>query len=59
MEVKRRDFIRSMAVIGAGAFTFNPVLGAFSKAKSEAAGLAVGDWYASTCQGFYPGWKSC
>ncbi len=51
MEVKRRDFIRSMAVIGAGAFTFNPVLGAFSKAKSQAAGLSVGDWYPSTCQG--------
>jgi anaerobic selenocysteine-containing dehydrogenase len=51
MEVKRRDFIRSMAVIGAGAFTFNPVLGAFSKTKSKAAGLAVGDWYPSTCQG--------
>jgi anaerobic selenocysteine-containing dehydrogenase len=51
MKVRRRDFIKSMAVAGVGAYTFNPALGAFSKAKKPASVSAAGEWLPSTCQG--------
>ncbi len=51
MKVKRRDFVKSMAVVGAGVYTFNPALGAFSKAKKPASASSAGEWFPSTCQG--------
>lgn len=51
MKVKRRDFLKTAGILGAGAFTFNPVLEAFSKIMTPMPHLLTGDWFPSTCQG--------
>ncbi|NOX46698.1 MAG: molybdopterin-dependent oxidoreductase [Chlorobi bacterium] len=51
MKVKRRDFLKTFGVLGAGAFTFSPTLEAFSALTAEKARLYEGDWIPSTCQG--------
>ena len=53
MEIRRREFIKTMGVIGVGALVFSPILEAFA-AEEGKKGLKAGDvgtWYASTCQG--------
>ena len=52
MKLRRRDFLKTGAVIGAGAMVFNPAIGAFAKAtgKKKTRERAEG-WYPSTCQG--------
>ena len=52
MEIKRREFIKTMGVIGVGALVFNPILDAFAETDGKKKGVKdIGTWYPSTCQG--------
>jgi anaerobic selenocysteine-containing dehydrogenase len=53
MKIKRRSFLKTAGVFGAGVLTYNPVLGAFSKVSEDAKRLKadIGNWYPTTCQG--------
>lgn len=50
MKIRRRDFLKTVGVLGVGAMTFNPVLNAFGKG-SKKLGARAGAWIATTCQG--------
>ncbi len=51
MKVKRRTFLKTTAVAGAGLIAFNPVLSVFGKATSGVNKTRAEGWYPSTCQG--------
>ncbi|GAB4342611.1 MAG: molybdopterin-dependent oxidoreductase [Calditrichia bacterium] len=53
MKIKRRDFLKTSAVVGAGIAVSAPRLNAFTpKANDEkAAATAAGEWKPTTCQG--------
>lgn len=57
MKIRRRQFIKTVGVIGAGTMVFNPVLKAFADEKKSKSNFGrrstedIGTWYASTCQG--------
>jgi len=51
MKVKRRDFLKTFGILGAGTLTFSPTLEAFTELSAEKARLLTGDWIPSTCQG--------
>ena len=54
MEIKRRDFLKASAAVGAAAALTGPSLNAFAAGKSdtkEIGGTEPGKWIASTCQG--------
>lgn len=51
MKLKRRDFLRTSAIFGAGAFTFSPVLEAFSQSAGPLKAAEGGQWLPTTCQG--------
>ena len=51
MKVQRRDFLRTSAIFGVGAFTFSPVLEAFSQAAGPLNTAEGGQWLPTTCQG--------
>lgn len=54
MEIKRRDFLKASAALGAVAALSGPSLNAFAAGKTEEktiGGTESGEWVASTCQG--------
>jgi len=51
MKVKRRDFLRTSAIFGVGAFTFSPVLEVFSQVAGPMKTANGGQWLPTTCQG--------
>lgn len=51
MKVRRRDFLKSMCAVTAGAFVFNPALSAFAQSDTSLADIKPDGWYPSTCQG--------
>lgn len=51
MQVKRRDFLKTVSLLGVGSMTFNPTIGAFAKVTKPRVRLGEGNWMPSTCQG--------
>ena len=51
MKVKRRDFLKTAGVVGAGVLLYNPALEAFAKAKPGKAKKLSTGWVSTTCQG--------
>ena len=52
MKLRRRDFLKTGAVIGAGTMVFNPAISAFAKTTVKKKGREREEgWYPSVCQG--------
>ncbi len=51
MEIRRRDFLKTLGISGAGLLVFNPVIKAFASTKKSAKAAAVGKWIPSACSG--------
>lgn len=51
MKLRRRDFLKSIGVAGAGVLVFNPAVSAFAKSDKDVSEIKPDGWYPSTCQG--------
>ncbi|NOY51757.1 MAG: molybdopterin-dependent oxidoreductase [Chlorobi bacterium] len=51
MKLRRRDFLKTSAVVGAGAMALSPAVGAFAKKTGKKGKNRSGEWHATTCQG--------
>ncbi len=51
MKLRRRDFLKSIGVAGAGALIFNPAINAFAESGENIIDIKPDGWYPSTCQG--------